>query len=368
VSPTSCIAQRTYTVAVKAVAATALTASANPAIAGQTITFTARVSASGGGTPTGTVQFNVNGSPTGGAMPLLGDTVSLGITAPAAGSQSSFTVTAGYSGDPNFWPSADSVTVTVFDYLLQDDATGDQLFFNADGTYRFNHFAGASSLILKGKGAIIPSASSCTVFLEHVAADREVRAEANTCEQTGAATVVYQGVTYTLAQGAASSLAPIPAARAHEGNRAPDLPSPLCDSVQVPSGHQLAFRAYALGVQIYKWNGAAWDFVAPEATLYANARFRGKVGTHYGGPTWESNSGGKVVAKRLTGCSVDSSAIDWLKLEAVSTDGPGIFSRVTYIQRVNTTGGLKPAAPGSFIGAEARVPYTAEYYFYRAED
>jgi len=74
-----------------------------------------------------------------------------------------------------------------------------------------------------------------------------------------------------------------------------------------------------------------------------------------------------VVGKRVDFCSPDSTAIDWLLLQAVSTDGPGVFSQVTYIQRVNTTGGLKPTTPGSSVGAVARAPYTAEYYFYRAE-
>ena len=39
---------------------------------------------------------------------------------------------------------------------------------------------------------------------------------------------------------------------------------------------------------------------------------------------------------------------------------------MTFIQRVNTTGGIAPAAPGTTVGEEARVPYTAEYFFYRA--
>jgi hypothetical protein len=164
------------------------------------------------------------------------------------------------------------------------------------------------------------------------------------------------------------ALAPAPSARANNDNRAPELPSPLCDSLQAPPGHKVAFHTYALGVQRYRWNGASWSFVAPEANLYADANFRGKVGTHYGGPTWESNSGSNVVGRRLAGCSVDSTAIDWLLLEAVSTEGPGIFSHVTYIQRVNTVGGKAPTTPGSSIGAEARVPCTTEYYFYRAEN
>jgi hypothetical protein len=41
---------------------------------------------------------------------------------------------------------------------------------------------------------------------------------------------------------------------------------------------------------------------------------------------------------------------------------------VTFIQRVNTIGGTAPAEAGLFVGDEARVPYTAEYYFYRAEE
>ena len=104
------------------------------------------------------------------------------------------------------------------------------------------------------------------------------------------------------------------------------------------------------------------------ANLYADSGFRGQVGTHYAGPTWESNSGSKVVARRVvnTGCTPDAKAIAWLLLETVTADGPGIFGDVTFIQRVNTTGGVAPAAPGTFVGEEARVPYTAEYFFYRA--
>jgi hypothetical protein len=157
-------------------------------------------------------------------------------------------------------------------------------------------------------------------------------------------------------------------ARASESDRGPELPLPLCESIEVEAGHELAFHTYAVGVQVYKWNGGSWVFVEPVANLYADKGFRGQVGTHYAGPTWESNSGSKVIARRVqnTGCTPDANAIPWLKLEKVSTDGPGIFDRVTLIQRVNTTGGIAPAAPGAFVGEEARVPYTAEYFFYRA--
>jgi len=147
----------------------------------------------------------------------------------------------------------------------------------------------------------------------------------------------------------------------------PDLPSPLCDRLRVPEGNTLAFHVYADGAQIYKWDGATWVFVEPAATLFANPGNDGKVGVHYRGPTWASNSGSTVVGARLFGCTPDPTAIPWLLLEAVSTGGPGIFSSVTYIQRVNTTGGTAPAVPGSAIGETIEVPYTAEYYFYREQ-
>jgi hypothetical protein len=156
-----------------------------------------------------------------------------------------------------------------------------------------------------------------------------------------------------------------PDARADEVDRGPALPLPLCQSIQVPAGSELAFHSYALGVQVYKWNGTAWAFVEPVANLYADSGFRGQVGTHYAGPTWESNGGSKVVGKRVpdTGCTPNANAIPWLLLEVVSHEG---FNSPTFIQRVNTTGGVAPAAPGTTVGQEARVPYTAEYYFYRA--
>lgn len=150
-------------------------------------------------------------------------------------------------------------------------------------------------------------------------------------------------------------------------NSVPDLPAE-CSSTQVEAGNKVSFRAYALGVQIYRWNGTEWSFAAPAANLYADADLQGQIGVHYAGPMWESNSGSRVVAARVsgTGCTPDATAIPWLLLQTVSTEGAGIFKKVTYIQRVDTNGGLPPAIPGTTVGEEARVPYTAEYYFYRA--
>ncbi|MCI0703416.1 MAG: DUF3455 domain-containing protein [Planctomycetia bacterium] len=143
--------------------------------------------------------------------------------------------------------------------------------------------------------------------------------------------------------------------------RGPDLGD--YELLEVPDGHKLSFRAYAEGVQIYQWNGTSWVFVAPEAVLYDQD---GEVvGIHYAGPIWESASGSKVKGAVIERATVDADAIPWLLLGAVATEGPGIFNGVTYIQRVNTVGGLAPAYAGEFVGEVVRVPYAADYYFYR---
>ena len=139
----------------------------------------------------------------------------------------------------------------------------------------------------------------------------------------------------------------------------------LCPNLRTPVGSKLAAALYAEGVQIYSWNGTTWTFVAPDAELFASTNGQGQIGSHYAGPTWESISGSKVVGAVVDRCTPDPDAVPWLLLSAVSAAGPGIFRGVTYIQRVHTTGGNAPLQPGTSVGEEARVPYTADYLFYR---
>ncbi len=148
-----------------------------------------------------------------------------------------------------------------------------------------------------------------------------------------------------------------------DGNRLPDLPTG-CEKLAAPEGSTLVFRAFGVGVQIYRWDGASWRFVNPSATLYADAGSHGKVADHFGGPTWKSNSGGSVVGTVADRCTPDAASIPWLSLTAVA-DGPGVFQNVKFIQRLNTVGGNAPSAPGSVIGQPAEVPYTADYLFYQ---
>jgi hypothetical protein len=149
---------------------------------------------------------------------------------------------------------------------------------------------------------------------------------------------------------------------------APETPP----EIAVPDGHKYAFTFDATGVQMYECRatatgGFAWTFVAPEADLLRRGRIRG---SHYVGPTWEALDGSTVVGARAAGVTVDATAIPWLLLRAVSNTGDGKMSEVTYIQRVDTVGGLAPASgcDAASVGADADVDYTAVYHFYRARD
>jgi hypothetical protein len=144
--------------------------------------------------------------------------------------------------------------------------------------------------------------------------------------------------------------------------------------LKVAEGNEEFLRLLGRGVQIYTCkakadnSGFEWSFKAPEAVLLDNAN--AQVGTHYAGPTWEGNDKSKVVGERVASVnSSDSSAIPWLLLKAKSTEGAGVFSKTTFIQRLETTGGKAPGTgcDGTKLDAESRVNYTAIYAFFKAK-
>jgi Protein of unknown function (DUF3455) len=154
---------------------------------------------------------------------------------------------------------------------------------------------------------------------------------------------------------------------AHAGPAAPDVPA----RIQVPDGNKVYLVGHAVGVQIYACNGSGWALVAPRADLYDD---NGKpIVKHFAGPTWQATDGSKVVGQRVDGVAVDATAVSWLLLSAASTsagpDGARLYE-TTFIQRIATTGGLAPAAAdcnAETAGTMAEVPYTADYYFWKAK-
>jgi hypothetical protein len=54
----------------------------------------------------------------------------------------------------------------------------------------------------------------------------------------------------------------------------------LVKNLHVAAKNPVIWHVYAEGVQIYRWNGTSWVFVAPEAVLFADTGGHGAVGFH----------------------------------------------------------------------------------------
>jgi hypothetical protein len=157
------------------------------------------------------------------------------------------------------------------------------------------------------------------------------------------------------------------------GLTAPSVPA----DIQAPSGTTLALKLRANGSQIYTCSATvgaadagttyAWTFKAPDAKLFDDGGC-GEVVSHYAGPTWKwTADGSTVVGARIAQVNSPTGWIPWLLLGAQSHAGTGVFSSITYIQRVDTVGGVAPPAgcDASKLATDQAVPYTAYYYFYR---
>ena len=152
---------------------------------------------------------------------------------------------------------------------------------------------------------------------------------------------------------------------AHAGPPAPDVPP----QIRVDQDNNKVFLiGHAVGVQIYTCNGSTWSSAVPRANLYDD---NGKlIITHFRGPTWQAKDGSRAVGTVVNHVNLDQTAIDWVLLSTTTTPGPDGDRLVdtTFIQRLDTTGGLQPPAADCTTATANTVvesPYTAEYVFWK---
>lgn len=171
-----------------------------------------------------------------------------------------------------------------------------------------------------------------------------------------------------------------------------DVPvPPVPANLEVPAGNRLFFRGHAVGFQNYVCQpvsgGFGWTLYTPQAILFNGANKQ--VSTHFFSPnpmepgsfrpTWvDSRDSSTVWARLKSGASttdpayVEPGAIAWLTLEVLHTqpgpDGGDRLTVTTFIQRLNTSGGVAPStgcAVSGDVGRAAYVPYEADYFFYK---
>jgi hypothetical protein len=153
--------------------------------------------------------------------------------------------------------------------------------------------------------------------------------------------------------------------------------NPVNAKLMPPEGHVMLFKAKAEGAQIYVCKAKAddpdrfeWVLEAPDADLF-DERDR-RIGRHFAGPTWEAlEDGSKVIGTPVEKILAPKGGdIPWVLLKAKAGVGKGRFSKVTYIQRVDTEGGIVPSGGCDKVHQDqaVRVKYKATYVFYCAKE
>jgi hypothetical protein len=159
---------------------------------------------------------------------------------------------------------------------------------------------------------------------------------------------------------------------------------PVPNNIKVPDGNQVFLEGHAVGTQNYICLPSGWTFFGPQATLFDADE--AQIITHFLSPnpdenrtppraTWQhSQDTSSVWAIAIASSSnpgfVADGAIPWLLLRVVGTqdgpnDGDTTLTPTTFIQRLNTVGGVAPST-GCTVGDKAFVPYEADYVFYKA--
>jgi Protein of unknown function (DUF3455) len=167
-------------------------------------------------------------------------------------------------------------------------------------------------------------------------------------------------------------------------------PPSVPTNIQVPAGNKLFLVGHAIGTQNYIClpadGSVKFTLFTPQATLFKEGD---QVTTHYFSPNpieggairaaWQHSKDTSTVWGRvMDGHSssdpayVAPGAIPWLLVTIVGAQegnkGGDKLEETTFIQRVNTVGGVAPAtgcASATDVGNRAFVPYTTDYYFYK---
>ena len=146
----------------------------------------------------------------------------------------------------------------------------------------------------------------------------------------------------------------------------------LPEAVRVPAGHvQSGFSVTSGGEITYECRAKKdmadqfeWAFVGPVAALTDGGK---TVGKYYAGPTWESMDGSKVTGKQVAVAPHMAGAIPLQLVKANPATGMGAMQGVSYIQRLNTKGGVTPSLScgSAQTGMRQVVSYQADYVFYK---
>jgi hypothetical protein len=137
--------------------------------------------------------------------------------------------------------------------------------------------------------------------------------------------------------------------------------------IKVPEGHVPVLKLAGRGVQIFRCEQRertlGWAYRLPEADLLdSEGRLAGRHGADF---SFELNDGSRLVGKVQGSDEVSANDLRWLLLSTRSF-GQGALTGITYVQRINTHGGMPPArCEANQRNQLLRVDFSAEFVFYR---
>jgi hypothetical protein len=143
--------------------------------------------------------------------------------------------------------------------------------------------------------------------------------------------------------------------------------------IPLPENSSIVLAVAAEGVQIYETKRNAtgayeWALKAPEAELKS---LSGEVlGKHYAGPSWSLNDGSQLMGSLPPVKAVsapEAGNIPWLLVAPKSRSEAGLLSKVDFVLRIATAGGVAPTEPPKSQTDIARVNYRAIYLFLRKQ-
>jgi Protein of unknown function (DUF3455) len=127
---------------------------------------------------------------------------------------------------------------------------------------------------------------------------------------------------------------------------------------------QIITTLRGVGKQVYDCVGTTWTLREPVAGLFT---LRGvPAGIHGKGPFWANLDGSHVDGAPLANVDGGKGNVPWLKIKGSQPPNvltTGLFSKVTFIQRIDTRGGVAPTGTCSGTATKA-VDYTANYVFW----
>lgn len=150
--------------------------------------------------------------------------------------------------------------------------------------------------------------------------------------------------------------------------RQPGLPA----DVRVPAGHQAVLEARGLGELQYECQATSlspWQYawLPRDRSIELRDTSNNSITLARSARAWIHRDGSELAVREFVEVDNGAANLPLQRARVEPSNLPGTLSNISYIQRIRTVGGL-PATrncSAAELGMRVRVPYEADYVFWR---